>query len=49
MKPRRGKVGYVVLETDVVGGEGEALLADLRAIDGTIRARVLYDQNRPQG
>ena len=43
------EVGYVVLETDVVGGEGEALLADLRAIDGTIRARVLYDQNRPQG
>ncbi|MDH2385326.1 phosphoglycerate dehydrogenase [Bradyrhizobium sp. CER78] len=43
------EVGYVVLETDVVGGEGEALLADLKDIDGTIRARVLYDQNRPQG
>jgi D-3-phosphoglycerate dehydrogenase len=41
------EVGYVVLETDVVGGEGEALLADLRAVDGTIRVRVLYDQNRP--
>ncbi|MGY3609748.1 MULTISPECIES: phosphoglycerate dehydrogenase [unclassified Bradyrhizobium] len=41
------EVGYVVLETDVVGGEGEGLLADLRAVDGTIRVRVLYDQNRP--
>jgi D-3-phosphoglycerate dehydrogenase len=38
------KVGYVVLETDVVGGQGEALLADLRGVDGTIRVRVLYDQ-----
>ncbi len=38
------EVGYVVLETDVVGGEGEGLLADLRAVDGTIRVRVLYEQ-----
>lgn len=37
------EVGYVVLETDVVGGEGEGLLADLRAVEGTIRVRVLYD------
>ena len=43
------EVGYVVLETDVVGGEGEDLLAELKAINGTIRVRVLYDQNRPQG
>ena len=43
------EVGYVVLETDVVGGEGEDLLADLRAVDGTIRVRVLYDQTRPVG
>ncbi|MGY3444968.1 MULTISPECIES: phosphoglycerate dehydrogenase [unclassified Bradyrhizobium] len=42
------EVGYVVLETDVVGGEGEDLLAELKAIHGTIRVRVLYDQNRPQ-
>jgi len=38
------EVGYVVLETDVVGGEGEGLLADLRAVEGTIRVRVLYEQ-----
>ncbi|MHC2438568.1 phosphoglycerate dehydrogenase [Bradyrhizobium sp. USDA 4451] len=42
------EVGYVVLETDVVGGEGEDLLAELKAIHGTIRVRVLYEQNRPQ-
>jgi D-3-phosphoglycerate dehydrogenase len=43
-------VGYVVLETDVVGGEGEGLLADLRAVDGTIRVRVLYEQrSSPRG
>jgi D-3-phosphoglycerate dehydrogenase len=41
------EVGYVVLETDVVGGEGEGLLADLKAVEGTIRVRVLYDQSRP--
>jgi D-3-phosphoglycerate dehydrogenase / 2-oxoglutarate reductase len=43
------EVGYVVLETDVVGGEGEGLLANLRAVDGTIRVRVLYDHDRPVG
>lgn len=43
------EVGYVVLETDVVGGEGEELLADLKAVAGTIRVRVLYDQGGPQG
>jgi D-3-phosphoglycerate dehydrogenase len=43
------EVGYVVLESDVVGGEGEALLADLRDVDGTIRVRVLYDQGVPPG
>ncbi|MBR0894603.1 phosphoglycerate dehydrogenase [Bradyrhizobium tropiciagri] len=42
------EVGYVVLETDVVGGEGEELLSELKAIHGTIRVRVLYEQNRPQ-
>jgi D-3-phosphoglycerate dehydrogenase / 2-oxoglutarate reductase len=37
------EVGYVVLETDVIRGEGEELLAELRAVEGTIRVRVLYD------
>jgi len=44
------EVGYVVLETDVVGGEGEGLLADLRAVEGTVRVRVLYEQrSSPRG
>jgi D-3-phosphoglycerate dehydrogenase / 2-oxoglutarate reductase len=38
------EVGYVVLETDVLGGEGEELLTELRGVPGTIRVRVLYDQ-----
>jgi D-3-phosphoglycerate dehydrogenase / 2-oxoglutarate reductase len=41
------EVGYVVLETDVVGGEGEELLSGLRSVEGTIRVRVLYDHDRP--
>ena len=41
------EVGYVVLETDVVGGEGEELLSELRDVEGTIRVRVLYDHDRP--
>lgn len=41
------EVGYVVLETDVIGGEGETLLSELRAVAGTIRVRVLYDYDRP--
>lgn len=43
------EVGYVVLETDVIGGDGEELLADLKAVAGTIRVRVLYDTTRPAG
>ncbi len=41
-----GDIGYVVVETDTPrrggGAEDEALLRELRAIDGTIRARLLY-------
>jgi hypothetical protein len=38
------EAGYAVLKTDVLGGEGEELLAELRGAPGTIRVRVLYDQ-----
>lgn len=39
-----GELGYVVIDID--GGADEALeiQADLRAIDGTIRARFLYER-----
>lgn len=36
-----GELGYVVVETDSPEAD-EAVLAELRALDGTIRARLLY-------
>ena len=39
-----GEVGYVVVETDATDVDAEALLEELRAIDGTIRARLLYER-----
>ena len=37
------RIGYVVVEADDVE-EPERVLAELRAIPGTIRARLLYDR-----
>jgi D-3-phosphoglycerate dehydrogenase len=37
------QVGYVVVEADNVP-EPEKVLADLRAVPGTVRARLLYDR-----
>ncbi|MFH6784670.1 MULTISPECIES: phosphoglycerate dehydrogenase [Methylobacterium] len=39
-----GEIGYVVVETDTTDVDPEALLEELRAIDGTIRARLLYER-----
>lgn len=39
-----GEVGYVVVETDATDVDPEALLEELRSIDGTIRARLLYER-----
>ena len=39
-----GEVGYVVLETDATDADAEALLTEIRAIPGTIRARLLYER-----
>ena len=39
-----GDIGYVVIEADHRGESGEAVLEDLRAIEGTIRARLIYRQ-----
>jgi D-3-phosphoglycerate dehydrogenase len=33
-----------VVETDATDVDAEALLEELRAIDGTIRARLLYER-----
>ncbi len=39
-----GEVGYVVLETDATNADAETLLTEIRAIPGTIRARLLYER-----
>jgi D-3-phosphoglycerate dehydrogenase len=39
-----GEIGYVVVDAEVPGDASAALLAELRAIDGTIRARLLYER-----
>ncbi|MGA2127026.1 MAG: phosphoglycerate dehydrogenase [Xanthobacteraceae bacterium] len=40
------EVGYVVLEADDVGDDAAAILDEIRALDGTIRARLLYEESR---
>jgi D-3-phosphoglycerate dehydrogenase len=37
------EVGYVVLDADVAGEGVDELLDDIRALDGTIRARLVYE------
>ncbi len=36
-------VGYVVLDADASPADGQGILADIRALEGTIRARLLYE------
>jgi D-3-phosphoglycerate dehydrogenase len=40
-----GELGYVVLDADETGEDGAAILADLGALEGTIRARLLYERH----
>jgi len=37
-----GDLGYVVMEADGMGGDAEAVLEEMKAVEGTIRARLLY-------
>jgi D-3-phosphoglycerate dehydrogenase len=39
-----GEIGYVVVDAEVPGDTSTALLTEMRAIDGTIRARLLYER-----
>ncbi len=39
-----GDVGYVVIDSDNARSQAEELLAELRAIEGTIRARLVYER-----
>jgi D-3-phosphoglycerate dehydrogenase len=37
------EVGYVVLDADLTGHDSHGLLDDIRALEGTIRARLVYE------
>ena len=39
-----GEVGYVVVEADEARADADDVLAELRALEGTIRARLLYER-----
>jgi D-3-phosphoglycerate dehydrogenase len=39
-----GEIGYVVLEADEIADAGPAILDEIRALEGTIRARLLYEK-----
>ncbi len=39
-----GDIGYVVLEADNAGPHADDILADIRQLEGTIRARLLYER-----
>ena len=39
-----GEIGYVVMEADKVGEEARIVLEEIRALEGTIRARLLYER-----
>ena len=36
-------VGYVVLDADASAADSQRVLAEIRALEGTIRARLLYE------
>ncbi len=38
-----GEIGYVVMEVDRTGQDAEEILEQIRALEGTIRARLLYE------
>jgi D-3-phosphoglycerate dehydrogenase len=40
-----GEIGYVVMEADEAGRAARDLLEEIRALDGTIRARLLYERD----
>jgi D-3-phosphoglycerate dehydrogenase / 2-oxoglutarate reductase len=39
----RGEIGYVVLDADASAADSQKVLADIRALEGTIRARLVYE------
>src|SRR5271154_6333835 len=41
-----GDVGYVVLDAEAAAADSQRVLAEIRALEGTIRARLLYEHRR---
>jgi D-3-phosphoglycerate dehydrogenase len=39
-----GEIGYVVMEADSIGADARDILREIRGLDGTIRARLLYQR-----
>ena len=39
-----GEIGYVVIEADEAGPVADEMLAEIRALDGTLRARIIYER-----
>ena len=39
----RGDIGYVVLDADISAADSQRVLSEIRSIEGTIRARLLYE------
>ena len=39
-----GELGYVVVESVEARDQAEAILAELRALPGTVRARLIYER-----
>ncbi|MFC5504159.1 MULTISPECIES: phosphoglycerate dehydrogenase [Hyphomicrobiales] len=39
-----GEVGYVVMEAESIGADARDILREIRALEGTIRARLLYQR-----
>jgi D-3-phosphoglycerate dehydrogenase / 2-oxoglutarate reductase len=42
----QGDIGYVVLDADASTADSRKVLADIRGLEGTIRARLLYERGR---
>ena len=45
----RGEIGYVVLDADASAADSQKVLADIRALEGTIRARLVYETRACSG
>ena len=40
------EIGYVVFDADASAADSQRVLAEIRGLEGTIRARLLYENRR---